>query len=529
MDHVAPMTQTRALPAPILVADPVSLDRLIGQLSACAVVAVDTESNSLHAYRERVCLIQFSIPDADFIVDPIAIADLSALAPLFANPAQQKVFHAAEYDLLCLRRDYRFEFSNIFDTMSAARTLGWPQVGLAAILGTHFGVAMNKKYQRADWKHRPLTAEQLDYARLDTHYLAALRDQQIAALTESGRLQEAEEEFARLARLRPETIAAAPEPAAFWRVKGARELAPAQAAVLQALFAYREQQAERIDRPPFKVMGEETLMELARRSPRRVEDLHGVPGLTPDQIRRHARSVLAAVEQGLAAPAQRAPIVPREPDEVQERYDRLHTWRKQRAKARGVESDVILPRAALWDLARRPPRSAGELAAIADFGPWRRQTYGDEILALLRTLAVLLAAIVMSGGRLAAQERKPVPKDSMRVSVPGCTKGYVFTAGRRTADEPGSVSVPEGTHFRMNGPKKLIGEIKAQEGSMIELTGITRKGVYAPGGVPVGGGVRIGPGPTGIGGGTPGGSPVADQVSIDVEGWRPIEGRCPTR
>jgi hypothetical protein len=115
----------------------------------------------------------------------------------------------------------------------------------------------------------------------------------------------------------------------------------------------------------------------------------------------------------------------------------------------------------------------------------------------------------------------------MRVSIPGCTKGYIFTAGRRTVDEPGSVSVPEGMHFRMNGPKKLMSEIKAEEGSMIELTGLTKKGQYEPGGVGIGGGVRIGPGPSSPGGSL--GSPVAGQLSIDVEGWRPIEGRCPSR
>ncbi|MCU1381871.1 MAG: rnd [Acidobacteria bacterium] len=517
-----------ALPPPILIADAENLDRLVAALAVCDAVAVDTESNSLHAYRERVCLIQFSTADADYIVDPLALPDLSRLAPFFANPAQQKVFHAAEYDLLCLRRDYQFDFVNIFDTMSTARTLGWPQVGLAAILDAHFGVTMNKKYQRADWKRRPLTAEQLDYARLDTHYLVPLRDKQIEALTAAGRLPEAQEEFARLARLRPEPEHAAPVREAFWRVKGARELTPPQAAVLQTLFAYREQQAERIDRPPFKVMGEATLMDLVRRLPRRTEDLHGVPGMTPDQIQRHGRGVLEAIRQGIDAPAPLAPQIEREPDAVQNRYDRLHTWRKERAKARGVESDVILPRSALWDLARRPPRSVGELAAIADFGPWRRDTYGAEIVALLRTIAVIIATLAVLGGAVAAQERKPVPKDSMRVSIPGCTKGYIFTAGRRTVDEPGSVSVPEGTHFRMNGPKKMLAEIKAQEGSMIELTGLTRKGQYTPGGVGVGGGVRVGPGPR-MGGGTPGGSPVADQISIDVEGWRPIEGGCPTR
>jgi len=137
----------------------------------------------------------------------------------------------------------------------------------------------------------------------------------------------------------------------------------------------------------------------------------------------------------------------------------------------------------------------------------------------------MLAAVVLLGPRLLGQERKPVPKDSARLSIPGCTKGYIFTAGRRTADEPGSVSVPEGMHFRMNGPKKLIAEIKAQEGSMIELTGLTKRGQFEPGGVSIGGGVRVGPGSPS--GGL--GSPVAGQISIDVEGWRPIDGRCPSR
>ena len=348
------------------------------------MVAVDTESNSLHAYRERVCLIQFSTPDADYIVDPIRLADLGRSRPFFANPDQQKVFHAAEYDLICLRRDYRFEFANIFDTMSAARTLGWPQVGLAAILETRFGVTMNKKYQRADWKRRPLTPEQLDYARLDTHYLVALRDRQLQALTESGRWAEAHEEFERLARLRADPDSARPDPPAFWRVKGARDLTPAQAAVLQ--------DALRVPRTAGRAPGSPAVQgdgrgrrcwssPAARRAAPKI--CRSVPGMTPEQIHRHGHGLLQAIEEGLRAPGQFMPQVDREPDEVRDRYDRLHTWRKDRARARGVESDVILPRTALWDLARRPPRTRDELAQITDFGPWRRETYGEEILALL--------------------------------------------------------------------------------------------------------------------------------------------------
>jgi hypothetical protein len=146
----------------------------------------------------------------------------------------------------------------------------------------------------------------------------------------------------------------------------------------------------------------------------------------------------------------------------------------------------------------------------------------------MRTTIVIIAALALLIGQLMAQEPKPVPKDSVRVSVPGCTKGYIFTAGRRTVDEPGTVSVPEGMHFRMNGPKKLIAEIKAQEGSMIEITGLTKKELYRPDGIGIGGGVRISPG-TGYAGGSAPGSPVANQIGLDVEGWRPVEGRCPSR
>ena len=146
--------------------------------------------------------------------------------------------------------------------------------------------------------------------------------------------------------------------------------------------------------------------------------------------------------------------------------------------------------------------------------------------AAVLTIAVAVALAVLSAP-LVAQERKPEPRDSVRVSVPGCTKGYVFTAVRRTEDEPGSVDVPEGMHVRMNGPKKLMAEIKAHEGSRIEITGLMKRGQFGPEGVGIGGGVRITPGPTPTGGSQPP-IPFASQAMIDVEGWRPIVGSCPS-
>lgn len=145
----------------------------------------------------------------------------------------------------------------------------------------------------------------------------------------------------------------------------------------------------------------------------------------------------------------------------------------------------------------------------------------------MRITIVVTAAIAMLSGPLAAQEPKPLPKDSVRGSIPGCAKGYVFTAGPRTEDQVARLDVPAGMHLRMNGPKKLMAEIKAHEGAMIEITGLMKKGQYNQTGINVGGGVRISPGssPTA-------GSPATRIPSpsyIDVESWRQIEGSCPSR
>lgn len=143
---------------------------------------------------------------------------------------------------------------------------------------------------------------------------------------------------------------------------------------------------------------------------------------------------------------------------------------------------------------------------------------------------VLFAVAALFSQPLGAQEKKSVPKDSVRVFIPGCSKGYVFTAGPRTEDQQSGPPIPEGMHLRMSGPKALMTEIKAHEGSRIEITGLVKKGQFAQGGVAIGGGVRVGGGPpvAGGGGGMGPGSGVSQNM-IDVEGWRPVPGDCPSR
>lgn len=372
------------LPDPVLVTRPAQLRQMADQLIQEPVVAVDTESNSLYAYREQVCLVQFSIPQADYLVDPLALADLSPLGPLFADPAIEKIFHAAEYDLICLKRDYGFQFNHLFDTMMAARILGREAVGLGAILEAEFGVQLNKRYQRADWGQRPLPADLLAYARLDTHYLIALSQRLRGALEEQNLWPLAQEDFQRLRMVNGHP---AEEPAqSCWRVHGANDLTPQQVAVLQELCQYRERMARTMDRPVFKVINDQTLVDIARLSPSNLDQLSRVRGMNNGQIRRHGYRILEAVQRGLNGTPLTPPRQPRPSEALLKRIEALRRWRKAAGETMNVNSDVVLPRDLLFSLAEKNPHSSDELAAAMQDVPWRLEHFGDQILEVLRRM-----------------------------------------------------------------------------------------------------------------------------------------------
>ncbi len=369
------------LPKPIFVAHPEALRGMIDDLAEQSIIAVDTEANSLYAYRERVCLIQFSTPDSDYLLDTLALEDLSSLAPIFSNPNIEKVFHAAEYDVLILRHDFDFSFARIFDTMVAARILGWDAVGLGSLLASEFGIHANKKYQRADWGKRPLPKEMLTYAQMDTHFLIALRDQMKAALKAMDRWPLALEDFKRSCHLNghPDRTPAD----ICWRIKGASELSSQQSAVLRELCIFRDQEARAVDRPLFKVIGHRVLLELAKIWPRSINQIQAVQGISPRQAQRLGPGILAAIQRGQQADPPRIVRSPRHTNAHLDRVDRLRHWRKIQAARMGVQSDVILPKDMLIKIAAENPRTGDNLAHVMETLPWRYQRFGDEILKQL--------------------------------------------------------------------------------------------------------------------------------------------------
>lgn len=365
-----------------LITQPNQLLLLVQALSSQPALAVDTESNSFYAYRERICLIQFSTPEGDYIVDPLAGMDLSPLGQLFADPGLPKVFHAAGQDVAGLKRDFGFHFAHLFDTMVAARILGWQRWGLGDLVQEHFGVRLEKRYQRYNWGERPLRPEALSYAWMDTRYLLPLRDLQAAELARMARCEEAEESFAEVAQTPPAEVA--PPAESFWRVKGVYDLQGAERGVLWALHRWRDGVARARDLPPFKVVGDRALVALAQARPHTAAELARIRGISPHLLRRNGPAILRAIAHGERQPPPRPPVHHRPPDEVLERYEALRAWRQRTAARRQVKPDVILANAAVMALAQRNPRSLEEMAGIAGLGPWKRQTYGREILAVLR-------------------------------------------------------------------------------------------------------------------------------------------------
>jgi ribonuclease D len=348
---------------------------LVGYLQGEGRLALDTESNSTFAYRPQTCLVQISATEADFVIDPLSISDLSPLNSLTSNPRIEKIVHGAEYDVLALKREFALEFCHIFDTALAARVLGLEKHGLTTLTQTYFGVKLDKHWQRADWGKRPLSAAQLQYARMDSRYLLPLRDILKANLQYKERWEEAQELFGELDQLTP-----APEIDPFLAISGAARLKPKALARLYALYHWREQTAQTLNIPISHVMSNEALIKVARQHPSNLKDLGDLLKVSGRWLRVHGKEILQALEQAAQQPQPRLKR-PRYDRATLARHELLKDWRKNRAQARGVSSDVVLPSELLWKLAKHPPTSLADLST--QLGPWRLTHYGEDILRLL--------------------------------------------------------------------------------------------------------------------------------------------------
>ncbi len=380
---------------PVLVYNQAIFSQMIAHLSERKLMAVDTESDSLFSYVPQVCLIQISTctdPQGDpstvtdYLVDPLRFNRLSELASLLADPDHIVIMHAAENDMLLLQQEFGFSFNCIFDTQLAARILGWTHVGLAAILEDQFGVTTNKRMQRANWRKRPLPPQQIIYAQADTHFLPMLRELQIADLKKADRWDEAREAFRQLVQLDRRDRPA--QDRTFWQMKETRDVPRAHTGVLEALWEWREQEAERRNVPPFKIVYNSTLVKLATLRPARLADLEEIPGLGNSNLQRYGRALLEIVTEGAKRPLPELPEPTLRPEQTLDkpalaRFDALRNWRSKVATKRGVTPDIVLTNDILMEIAKRQPQDLAALQEIAGIGPWKARTYGPELLRIV--------------------------------------------------------------------------------------------------------------------------------------------------
>lgn len=370
---------------PIWVDTRAGIDEAVATAVGAGRFALDTEADSLHSYFHKTCLVQLTADDRNFVIDPLAL-DQGALSPLWEvveDPEIPVLMHGSDYDIRVLDRDYDTRIRGLVDTQVMAQILGEEKTGLAALLEKEGGVILDKRHQRADWGRRPLTESQVVYAAADTAFLERLTGKLRERLVKLGRWDWAVEEFRKLeeVRYRP----AEPNPLVFERVKGLRALREAARDRAFTLFEWRESEAQRLDVPPFKVLGNATLLALAKEAPKRAAELAKLSGIGPRFIRRWGRAVLLNIAQPNRAPEwTRGPRRAEIPPKVTRRMKRLSKVRDEVAAELGLDSGLVCAKSCALGVASHEPRCANaDDLRRAGLDGWRLDLLGSRFIAAL--------------------------------------------------------------------------------------------------------------------------------------------------
>jgi len=324
------------------------LKALLPALRAAPWIALDTEADSLHAYPEKLCLLQISSEGVEALVDPLSRIDLALLLDIFHD--HQLIMHGADYDLRLLRKTFDFTPTAIFDTMLAARLIGCREFGLSNLVHKFLNVKLETGPQKADWSRRPLTPRMEEYARNDTRFLKAIADTLREQLKEQGRLQWHEESCQRL--IEDCSVIRTPDPDQVWRVKGSYHLGPNALAVLREIWHWREKEAVASNKPPYFILQPDTMLDMSVAA---VEGRPIEPFIPKRFSPRRQSTLVKAAQRGVHAPDKPQLVRTthyRQTADEKRRYHELEKKRNKRAHELGIDPTIIASRAALVQLAR---------------------------------------------------------------------------------------------------------------------------------------------------------------------------------
>jgi ribonuclease D len=370
----------------VVIETPAALAELTEKFLQAPAVAVDLEADSMYHFQEKVCLIQMATSRSSAVIDPLRLRDLESLRPVFANPAIQKIFHGADYDVRSLFRDFGIEIAHLFDTQIACKFLGLRETSLEAVLQARFGVTLNKKYQRKDWSKRPLPDEMMAYAADDVRYLLPLAKMLVGELKDKGRLAWVQEECDLLSRVRSPQNNHEP---LFLGFKGAGRLGSRSLAVLEALLQFRRRVAENKDRPLFKVFSNKSLLQLAVQKPATARRLEESGVLSAKQFKMYGEELAETIRCAQQIASDDLPVYPRKKNRamhpaVPDRIKALKNWRDKKARVLDVEPAVLLNKNIMTALATAKPVKLQSLNAVKELKEWQRNEFGHEIVGVLK-------------------------------------------------------------------------------------------------------------------------------------------------
>jgi len=398
-----------------MVEDAQALQDMADTFAKVPIIGIDTESDSFYHYQEKVCLIQFSDLEKDYILDPLAVSDLSPLNDVMANRDIVKIFHGADYDIVCLKRDFGFDIHNIFDSMVSAQLLGLPKLGLADLIGEYFGHTIDKKYQRHNWAARPLKDEHLDYARGDTHWLLAIREILIRKPKKRGRLHHLEEECEILERR--EWASKGFDEDGYLKIKHSGTLDDTGKRVLKRLYLYRDSVARKIDRPTFKVLPNQLLIDVAAKRPETMGAFDRMFPRKSAMKKKYASHIIEAVKQGLeddfkiprsARNPKRAGPPPKLTGRTAERaFNALKTWRNRLCDDDPLMTPVgVASNGTLKAIVAHHPANLEELGEIPDVRQWQVEWFGETMLEVLEKAVAATPKEGEGGGGRRRNRRK---------------------------------------------------------------------------------------------------------------------------
>ena len=354
------------------------LDLALSQLRSVREMGIDIETSGYYTYLTEVCLIQISSGSFHYVIDTLAGLDLDGLGAVFGTAGITKIFHGAASDIAELRRGTDWEFRSIFDTLYCCRILAHEACSLGSLTGRYFGQPLEKKEQKSNWKKRPLTSSQLEYAHTDTVHLEALRERMLSELPPQL-MPEIESEFAWIcatAHVRPRE----PDPHRWMRIPEALTLDPMGRGFLVALLDIREERAAKENIAAFRLLTNEALVKVARAFPRTEEELRRTGLINPKMFRKDAARILAAANTVTPVADSDLPRPPEPAAHVMECVRRLKKWRRGIADFRGMDTSLIVSNRVLDEIADKRPGSISELAALSLMNQWKLEHYGEDLL-----------------------------------------------------------------------------------------------------------------------------------------------------